>query len=212
MGENTIKESLLNYFRVASLCIILVVSTVVITKEKYKKEFYKEIVIENTNIVSDDINKYVDKWVNTVKSLGMWNETYQKRLDNIKWYTIPHTFMTHRGNKNNPLAITYFDYQKDGTALPTFIVLSDMVNFDMYGTEYVVFHELGHAILFLDDIRPEDCEHNYQIMWYQGLPTYEKFSDSDFMRVKLIEQILSIDKESIFKPKSHIYCSHINNK
>lgn len=83
---------------------------------------------------------------------------------------------------NGKPVLGYVEYKLiDGEVLPSVICFSDKLDFEYYGMVSIVFHELGHALLLLDDVGKNGEVYNDQIMWYSGIASYYKYSINGFL-------------------------------
>ena len=212
--NNYLKYNISKKIRFITFTLLICICTYNVSIE-YHRNYYKKQLIKNISYtIPTVVQDCIDEWVNKVKDEGLWTDVYQKRLDNIQWVMLRGNYIYDDIQINNTsLGTTYFKFDEDGVNyIPYKIVLNDKILFELYGTKYVVYHELGHAILLLDDIVPATVEHDYQIMWFQGLVTYEKFSNPNFMNRMLLRQIYSNDKEVLNNQKTHDPNCPANNK
>lgn len=171
------KETLKDYLYWLMILSVVVFTTISITKDWVKNN-------PNTgNIftVPESVETTMDWWIGDLKDKGYWTETMQRRLDAIDEISmVSYQSMENYGLEIKPLAVTTYKVVDD-EILPSKIIFSDLLLFEDLGMMFVVFHEMGHAILMLDDITDDCLQGNEDIMWHQGLRTYYKFGyDSYF--------------------------------
>ncbi|BAV39223.1 hypothetical protein BPT24_098 [Tenacibaculum phage pT24] len=152
-------------------------------------ETVNEMQTRNFNMKYDspEVEKDAEIWRQIGIDNGFWNDKYQERYDNILFYVKESHNMGYSINKNGdkvyPIAYTTFDVI-DGELFPDEIVLSDATYFDSTGRAYVLAHEMGHAILLLDD----DYSDFSKIMWYQSKDNYANYTNIYFFVEKIKEQ------------------------
>lgn len=176
----------MNNFKILKKVLLYITVLVFVFKSTlvYKKEVDK---LKYTYDVPEKVKFAIKSWVGLLKEKNVWNEEYQRRLDKIEWKVLSGHLM--EGDNSHPLAYTLFKNVGKEKYEAYEIVLSEDIMFESLGTAFVVYHELGHAILGLDDITEKDADFDFQIMWYKGLFTYSVFAEKDLLRKKVIEQI-----------------------
>lgn len=195
--------------RIAKIIMVsMVIKVCAFTLATMKADYDKSLKYD----IPNEIKRDVIHWYQMANKFPSWTEAkYQRFLAlSNNMYMKPSTNMEIMYTANGPvkpLAYTTYKVVND-TILPKEIVFSDKIMFDSYGRRFVVYHELGHAVLLLSDIRKE---FNYQIMWHQGLDSYHKFSDYKFMGDKVIQQIRTPEDPNLkSKIRKHYAISSIN--
>lgn len=121
------------------------------------KNYYTNKVTEHP--LQESYKNTIKTWIEWNKKYGDWDDVKQRRFDAIESIRIiSHEDMRVVGTDSvsglpiRAVGSTSFKVV-DGELLPKDIVLSTMTlyNNSTY-RDMVIFHELGHAVLFLDDI------------------------------------------------------------
>lgn len=179
--------------------ILLVASIVVISVRCYQ---YYEFSKDDYSELPQVHKSYIDAFVRIAKTKGVWNGVMQKRFDAIeeiklvKNYKMP---VTRIDGEIKVHAIGRTRYKiVDGVLLPKNIHISDLTLYDGNLLMITVWHELGHAILFQDDIS-DDSVYNNQIMWYQRHDDMCVFNDENLVAMKLIEMFETPPSKELIK-------------
>lgn len=155
-------------------------------------------------IVPESIMITMNWWIDEMRSLEKWTPKMEERAKSITSIRMLYYKDMELVNGQKPLAVTKF-HVVDGVLLPYEIVFSYNIMFEELGMVSVIFHELGHAILLLDDITEKPEINMDEIMWYRGSTTYYKLSDIEFFNEKFNNLINSPEDTELINNMINMY-------
>lgn len=171
----------ISYWIFALLILIIVIFIYVITNKNKESALHREIV-ENSYDAEEDLDFYIDKFYRDIESYNLFPKKPSviiikfAKLDQITNATHIHGLSFGKDNDDR---------------IEIYINPSTWKNFNKPMRYYLMYHELSHDILNVDDL--EDSEKNAGKLMYPAISTYEKITMDDFIEHshELFEEVKS---------------------
>lgn len=165
----------------ALVILIMAVGVYIITNNDKESALYREIV-ENSYDTDEDFNFYIDKFYRDIESYSL----FPKKSSVI---IIKFAKLDQMTNATHIHAISFGKDNDD--RIEIYINSSTWEKFNKPMRYYLMYHELSHDILNVDDL--EDSEKNSGKLMYPAISSYEKITMDDFIEHshELFEEVKS---------------------
>jgi hypothetical protein len=170
------------FYGIFALLILIVVIFIYVATNKNKESALYSEIVENSYDTEEDFSFYIDKFYRDIESYNLFPKKPSviiikfAKLDQITNTTHIHGLSFGKDNDDK---------------VEIYINPSTWKNFNKPMRYYLMYHELSHDILNVDDL--EDIEINVGKLMYPAISTYEKITMDDFIEHshELFEEVKS---------------------